>query len=61
VSSIVRAEACFPVEGIPFAVILTIEDPEKRLPVFSEMRLALQSSNAIAQDIKTAARIRPRG
>lgn len=61
VSSLVRAEASFPVEGVPFAVLLTIEDPEKRKPVFSEMRLALQSSNAIAQDIRTAARVRPRG
>lgn len=61
VSSLVRAEASFPVEGVPFAVLLTIEDPEKRKPVFSEMRLALQSSNAIAQDIRTTTRVRPRG
>ena len=61
VSSLVRAEANFPVEGVSFAVLLTIEDPEKREPVFSEMRQALQSSNAVAQDIRTVARIRPRG
>lgn len=61
VSSLVRAEARFPVEGVPFAVLLTIEDPEKRKPVFSDMRLALQSSNAIAQDIRTATRVRLRG
>ena len=61
VSSLVRAEANFPVEGVPFAVLLTIEDPEKLEPVFSEMRQALQSSNAVAQDIRTVARIRPRG
>ena len=61
VSSLVRAEARFPVEGVPFAVLLTIEDLEKRRPVFSEMRQALQASNAIAQDIRAAIRIRPRG
>jgi len=61
VSSLVRAEATFPVEGVPFAVLLTIEDPGKSKPIFSEMRLALQSSNAIAQDIRTATRVRPRG
>ncbi len=61
VSSLVRAEASFPVEGVPFAVILTIEDPERRRPVFGEMLLALQSGNAIAQDIKTAVRVRTRG
>lgn len=60
VSSLVRAESRFPVEGVPFAVLLTIEDPEKRKPIFSEMRLALQSSNAVAQDIRTATRVRPR-
>ena len=61
VSSLVRAESRFPVEGVPFAVLLTIEDTEKRKPIFSEMRLALQSSNALAQDIRTATRVRQRG
>lgn len=60
VSSLVRAESRFPVEGVPFAVLLTIEDPERRKPIFSDMRLALQSSNARAQDIRTAARVRQR-
>ncbi|MEO9877512.1 MAG: S8 family peptidase [Anderseniella sp.] len=61
VSSLVRAEASFPAEGVPFSVLLTIEDPERQSPVFSEMRLALQASNAVAQDIRTATRVRPRG
>ena len=61
VSSLVRAESRFPVEGVPFAALLTIEDTEKRKPIFSEMRLALQSSNAVSQDIRTATRVRPRG
>lgn len=61
VSSLIRAEASFPTEGVPFAVLLTIEDPEKRKPIFSEMRQALQASNAVAQDIRMATRIRSRG
>ncbi len=58
VSSIVRAETQFPVEGVPFAVILTIEDPEGKKPVFQEMRQALQTSKAQAHDIRTAVRLR---
>lgn len=61
VSSLVRAEAVFPAEGIPFAVILTIEDADRKQPVFQEMRQALQSSVANAVDIRTATRIRTRG
>ena len=61
VTSLVRAEAEFPPEGVPFAVILTIEDPEGRRPVFQEMRQALQASPARAVDIRTATRVRPRG
>ena len=61
VTSLVRAEAQFPAEGVPFAVLLTIEDPDRTKPIFSEMRQALQASNAVAQDVRTAARIRPRG
>lgn len=60
VSSLVRAEARFPVEGVPFAVLLTIEDPEKKKPIFGEVLLALQASNAVTQDIRTAVRVRPR-
>ncbi len=61
VSSLVRAEAVFPAEGVPFAVILTIEDTDGTRPIFQEMRQALQSSVANAVDIRTATRIRPRG
>jgi len=60
VTSLVRAEAQFPAEGVPFAVLFTLEDPAGRRPVFREMRQWLQSSNAVAQDVRTAARIRPR-
>ncbi|RWK76782.1 S8 family peptidase [Mesorhizobium sp.] len=61
VTSLVRAEAQFPAEGVPFAVVLTLEDPDGDQPVFGEMRQWLQSSNAVAQDVRTATRLRPRG
>ena len=61
VTSLVRAEAQFPAEGVPFAVILTLEDPKRKRPVFQEMRQWLQTSTAVAQDVRTAARLRPRG
>ncbi len=60
VTSLVRAEAEFPVAGIPFAVLLTIRDAEGTKPVFAEMRQSLQASRANAQDIKAATRLRPR-
>ncbi|MHC2627259.1 hypothetical protein ACVIW2_009346 [Bradyrhizobium huanghuaihaiense] len=61
VTSLVRAEAQFPVEGVPFAVVFTLEDPDGNRPVFREMRQWLQASNAVAQDVRTATRVRPRG
>ncbi|WGM40909.1 S8 family peptidase [Caulobacter sp. NIBR1757] len=60
VTSLVRAEAQFPAEGVPFAVLMTLEDPEGRAPVFQEFRQQLQTSVANAQDIRTAIRLRPR-
>ncbi len=36
--SLVRAEAQFPAEGVPFAVLLTLEDPDGTRPVFPEFR-----------------------
>lgn len=60
VTSLVRAEASFPAEGVPFAVLLTLEDPEGAKPVFPEFRQQLQASCANAQDIRTAVRLRPR-
>ena len=58
VTSLVRAEARFPAEGVPFAVLLTIEDPAGRKPVFRELRQHLQTSQANAQDIRTVVRLR---
>ncbi|MDR6773317.1 S8 family peptidase [Azospirillum sp. BE72] len=60
VTSLVRAEAEFPADGVPFAVLLTLEDPDGTKPVFQELRQYLQSSIANAQDVRTAIRARNR-
>lgn len=61
VESIVRAEASFPPEGIPFSVIMTIRDPESTQPVFQEFRRYLVSRSVDLHDIRTFARVRARG
>ncbi|MFK3888831.1 S8 family peptidase [Sphingomonas sp. NPDC079357] len=58
VTSLVRAETRFPAEGVPFAVLLTIEDPDGKAPVFQELRQHLRTSQANAQDVRTAVRLR---
>ncbi len=60
VTSLVRAEAIFPAEGVRFAVLLTIEDPDGTRPIFQEVRQQLQASPAQAVDVRTAMRLRPR-
>lgn len=61
VTSLVRAEAQFPAEGVPFAVLLTLEDPDGQEPVFQQLRQALRASGANAQDVRTVTRVQPRG
>ncbi len=57
IESLVRAEDTFPEEGVPFAVILTIEDPDGIRPIFSEMRNLLAASGAILHDIRADVRL----
>lgn len=61
VTSLIRAETSFPAEGVPFAVILTLEDPDRRHDVFRQVRQELDASRAQAQDIRALLRVRPRG
>ncbi|MFM2018588.1 MAG: hypothetical protein RL007_2244 [Bacteroidota bacterium] len=49
-----------PVAGVPFTAILTISDPNKKEPVFQDMRQSLQSLGVKIADIKIASRITPR-
>lgn len=60
VESVVRAEATFPAEGIPFSLILTIEDEKRSAPIFQMFRQTLLSGRVDMQDIRTAVRLRAR-
>jgi hypothetical protein len=60
VESVVRAEATFPAEGIPFSLILTIEDEERRAPIFQTFCQTLLAGRVDMQDIRTAIRLRTR-
>ena len=60
VESVVRAEAAFPAEGIPFSLILTIEDEERNAPIFQTFRQTLLAGRVNMQDIRTAVRLRNR-
>lgn len=58
VESVVRAEATFPAEGIPFSLILAIKDDQGSAPIFQTFRQALLASRVDMQDIRTAVRLR---
>lgn len=58
VSSLRRAEATFPSEGVPFSVVLTISDPEGKRPIFQELRRNLQAQSVQLEDIRTHQRLR---
>jgi len=55
-----RAGEQMPDTGVPFTVILTIEDMDAEKPIFNEMRQTLLTSGVQISDIRTAARITPR-
>ena len=57
----VRAEATFPAEGIPFSLVLTIEDDKRGAPIFQTFRQTLVAGRVDLQDIRTAVRLRTRG
>ncbi|MCZ8350257.1 MAG: S8 family peptidase [Rhizobium sp.] len=61
VESVVRAEATFPAEGVPFSLILTIEDPDGLAPLFQEVNRQFQAQRLQMHDIRTAQRVRSRG
>ena len=60
VDALCRTDMEFPAEGIPFAAILTLDDPRGQAPVFDELRQTLRSSGAKIADIRTAQRVVPR-
>jgi hypothetical protein len=60
VASLTRAEANYPAEGVPFSLVLTIEDADGMKPIFQSFRQYLQTRPVAMGDIRAAARIRPR-
>jgi hypothetical protein len=56
----VRAEAQFPAEGVPFSLIVTIEDPDRIQPIFQQFRRQLVTQRVDLHDIRTALRLRAR-
>lgn len=57
VDALPRAGVVYPPGGIPFAVILTISDPNKTAPVFASLRRTLLSTGTKLNDVRTAARV----
>lgn len=58
VNYLTRAGEGFPDKGVPFAVVLTIEDIAGLAPVFSQMTRSLMSTGVIVNDLRTAVRVR---
>jgi hypothetical protein len=58
VESLLRADEVFPAAGIPFALVLSIQDIGKSAPVFNDLRLHLSTRNVQISDIKSAPQIR---
>lgn len=49
---LLRKEELFPEEGIPFAMILTISDPDGAQPVYQDMKVSLSARNVRTGDIR---------
>jgi hypothetical protein len=60
VGYLTRAGEVYPDGGVPFSVVLTIEDIEGVAPVFEEMRRSLASTGVQVNDLRTATRVRTR-
>lgn len=58
--SLTRAGAKFPTDGVPFTILMTITDPEKKAPIHDEVRNQLQTTGLTIADITVAHRVRPR-
>ncbi|MDR5751298.1 MULTISPECIES: S8 family peptidase [unclassified Caballeronia] len=60
VNYVLRDQAEFPKDGIPFAVVLTISDPEGAANVYGDLAQELVATSAVRMnDIRAAMRIRP--
>jgi hypothetical protein len=48
-----RASEDFPTEGIPFAAVLTILDPDGGKPVYQDMKIGLSQRNVLTSDVRS--------
>lgn len=53
-----RTEEPLPVDGIPYAAVLTIADPKRQAPVFTQMRQNLNAVGVRTDDLRTSIRTR---
>lgn len=60
VTSLSRAGAEHPLEGVPFTLLMTISDPKSGAPVHDELRSQLQNQGLTLTDIMVAHRVRAR-
>jgi len=59
---LVRADEDFPEEGIPFAMLLTIEDIDATEPVYQDMKIGLTARQVLTADVRQpSGRIQARG
>lgn len=59
-SSLTRAGALFPDEGVNFCLILTLVDPKRAVPIHDNVRNTLVNQGLQVADILVAHRVRPR-
>ncbi len=57
VKYLTRAGEAMPEDGVPFTAILTIRDPNKSNPVFTEMKQMLGALSVQLEDIRTASQV----
>lgn len=53
-----RTDEPLPVDGVEYAAVITIADPQRRAPVFAEMRAHLNAIGIQTDDIRTSIRTR---
>ncbi|VBP13364.1 S8 family peptidase [Burkholderia pseudomallei] len=59
---LLRSDEVFPEDGVPFAMILTITDPDGAAPVYQDMKVALSARQVFTGDIRQpAGQIQARG
>lgn len=60
IDSLCRTDFEFPKAGVPFAAILSLDDPRKQAAVFDDLRQTLRNGGVKLADIRTAQRVKPR-